>query len=253
MCCKNVHKGVIFVYGLKRNVAKLFGSRDKLFVLAMDHSQCGVVPGLEKPLDILSNLADSKLDGFILNVGLASHMADERLLNKKLILRTSFGGSSLSSEYTNVHANHVSPETALMLGADAVLMMVVMGGADFKSIQQVAKDIDAYHALGIPVIAEILCNDFSKTTTYEVQANGARVAAELGADVVKAFYTDDFHKIVENCPVPIILAGGPKSKDIIQVAKDALSVGVKGFAFGRNIFQSDNPKELIEQFDSLLG
>lgn len=238
--------------GLKRNIAKLFGNRNKLFVLAMDHAQGGVVKGLEKPGELLNFLSASPIDGFILNVGLADRMGHGELLNKKLILRTSFGGSMMSSEYTNVHANHVSPETALRLGADAVLMMFVMGGADFMSIQDAAADIDAYHSYGIPVIAEILCNDFSKTATFEIQMNGARVAAELGADVIKAFYTENFNKIIECCPAPVILAGGPKDSDIIDVARNALKDGAKGLAFGRNIFQSLNPAEVIRQLDSLF-
>lgn len=238
--------------GLKRNVAKLFGEKDRIFVLAMDHAQGGIVEGLEKPEELLFSLASSNIDGFILNVGLADHMSNDQLLNKKLILRTSFGGTSMSSEYTNVHANHVSPETALNLGADAVLMMLVLGGADYRSIQKAAKDIDAYHSLGIPVIAEILCDDFNQTTTYDIQANGARVAAELGADVVKAFYTEDFDKVIEYCPVPVILAGGPKGSDIADIAKEALNYGAKGLAFGRNIFQSSDPEKTIEELNNVF-
>ncbi|NLY19590.1 MAG: hypothetical protein GX045_11845 [Clostridiaceae bacterium] len=238
--------------GLKRNIAKLFNDRNKLFVLAMDHAQCGVSEGLEKPDLLLKSLSDSPIDGFILNVGLADRMGHGELLNKKLILRTSFGGSMMSTEYSNVHTNHVSPETALRLGADAVLMMFVMGGADYRSIQDAAAAIDAYHYYGIPVIAEILCDDLSKTNSPEIQMNGARVAAELGADVVKAFYTENFNKVTENCPVPVILAGGPKGSDIIDIARNALNDGAKGFAFGRNIFQSSNPAEVIRQLDTLF-
>jgi len=239
--------------GLNRNIAKLFGNRGKLFVLAMDHAQGGVMQGLEKPHDLLQSLAVSPIDGFILNVGLADKMGYGGLLNKKLILRTSFGGSMMSTEYTNVHANHVTPETALRLGADAVLMMFVLGGADYRSIQQASKDIDAYHLLGIPVIAEILCDDFEKTATYDIQMNGARIAAELGADVIKAFYTENFEKVIVNCPAPVILAGGPKGSDITIIAKSALNAGARGLAFGRNIFQNTNPAEIISELDHLFA
>lgn len=238
--------------GLKRNTAKLFENRGKLFVLAMDHAQSGVMQGLEKPYDLLDSLSSTPIDGFILNVGLADKMGSGKLLRKKLILRTSFGGTMMSTEYTNVHTNHVSPETALRLGADAVLMMFVMGGADYRSLQQAAEDIDAYHSLSIPVIAEILCDDFSKTATFDIQMNGARVAAELGADVVKAFYTDKFDKVIENCPVPVILAGGPKGSDIVDIAGDALKSGAKGLAFGRNIFQSSDPAKIINELNALF-
>lgn len=237
---------------LKRNTAKLFSNNGKLFVLAIDHAQCGVVPGLEKPRDILNNLADSQLDGYIVNIGLAGQMAQDNLVNKKLILRTSFGGSALCTEFSNVHKNHVSPKLALEYGADAVLMMMTMGKDDFKSIQDAAQAIDDYHQLGIPVIVEILSADFDNTATFNIQYNGARVAAELGADVVKLFYTEDFDKVVSSCPVPVILAGGAKGKDIKDVAKTALTQGVKGFAFGRNLFQAENPRKAIEEINNLF-
>ncbi len=238
--------------GLKRNVARLFGNDGKLFLMAMDHAQSGLMDGLGDIRGLLCDRAETAVDGFLINVGLAPKMAEGALLHKKLALRTSFGGSRLSSSFTNVHRNHVSPETALALGADAVVMMMVMGGADYASIQDAAADIDAFHQYGIPVIVEILADDFTKTQTYEIQANGARVAAELGADVVKAFYTENFAEVVASCPAPIILAGGPKGQSITDVARDAVRCGVKGFAFGRNLFQGEGARESIRVFSEIL-
>jgi class I fructose-bisphosphate aldolase/fructose-bisphosphate aldolase/2-amino-3,7-dideoxy-D-threo-hept-6-ulosonate synthase len=140
----------------------------------------------------------------------------------------------------------------LALGADAVLMMAVIGGPDYVGLQEVAADIDAYHQLSIPVIVEILAADFSKTNTFDVQYHGARIAAELGADVVKAFYVEGFEKVTACCPVPVILAGGPKDRDIAAVARQALDEGAKGFAFGRNIFQAENPEAVVERLGRLL-
>lgn len=231
--------------GLKRNTARLFENGDKLFVLALDHAQGGMVHGLEKPLTLMDRLVSTPLDGFIINTGLADKMIETPFLKKKFILRSSFGGSQLATEFTNLHANHVSPETARSLGADAVLMMFAVGGADYRSIQAAAADIDAYHAASIPVIAEIIASDFDKTTTFEIQYNGARMAAELGADVVKAFYVDGFERVVDCCPAPVILAGGPKDKDIFDVARSALGAGARGFAFGRNLFQDSEPEKLV--------
>jgi class I fructose-bisphosphate aldolase/fructose-bisphosphate aldolase/2-amino-3,7-dideoxy-D-threo-hept-6-ulosonate synthase len=116
-----------------------------------------------------------------------------------------------------------------------------------------AADIDAYHQLSIPVIVEILAADFSKTNSFDVQYNGARVAAELGADVVKAFFVDGFDKVTASCPAPVILAGGPKDRDIVQVARQALAEGARGFAFGRNIFQAEDPKAVAEKLGKLLS
>lgn len=233
------------MYGLKRNTARLFSNHGKLFVMAMDLPQSGVVQGLEKPRQLVRGLENTKVDGFIMNIGIANEMAEGDLLNKKLVLRSSSGGSMMASEFTNVNTNHVSPETALAYGADAVLMMCIVGGKDYLALQKMAEDIDAFHRLSIPVIAEVMCDDYEKTGTYNVQLNGARIAAELGADVVKGFFTEKFEHVVGCCPVPFIMAGGEVDRNILDVAREALKCGVKGFAFGRNIFQSQNPAATI--------
>ncbi len=226
--------------GLERNVARLFSNEGKLFAMAMDLPQCGLVDGLEDPVSVIRARKDSKLDAFLINPGVA-RLAEKELLHKKIILRTSFGGTFLSTEFTNVNKNFVSPETALAMGADAVVMMMVLGGADYRSIQDAAEAIDGFHRLQIPVVVEILADDFTKTQTFDIQANGARVAAELGADVVKAFYTEN-----------IVLAGGPKGADILDTAADAVRCGVKGFCFGRNLFQSEDAAERIEKLYQIL-
>ncbi|MHB9153089.1 MAG: class I fructose-bisphosphate aldolase [Spirochaetales bacterium] len=238
--------------GIARNTDRLFDDKGHLFLLALDHAQSGVTPGLEKSTELMERLSGSSLNGFILNVGMASRMAAPSFLRKKLVLRTSFGGSQLANEYAAVHANHVSPETALALGADAVLMMAVIGGPDHRSLQAMAADIDSYHRLSIPVIAEIIASDFSKTSTFDIQYHGARIAAELGADVVKAFFVEGFDKVTASCPVPLILAGGPKDRDIFSVAAQALREGARGFAFGRNIFQAEAPGEIVAKLGALL-
>ena len=237
--------------GIRRNTEKLFSNGGKLFAMAMDLPQVGIVEGLEDPKALIASCRDTALDAFLLNVGIAN-LAEKELLGKKLILRTSSGGTNLATEFTGVQKNHVSPETALAMGADAVVMMMVIGGADYASIQDAAAAIDAYHRLSIPVVVEILADDYEKTQTFDIQANGARVAAELGADVVKAFYTEHFEEVVRNCPVPIILAGGPKGSDIFDTAAAAAKAGVKGFCFGRNLFQAEDRIERIARLDRIL-
>ena len=85
-----------------------------------------------------------------------------------------------------------------------------------------------------------------------VLGGGTGLSTVLGADVIKAFYTERFDEVVNNCPVPVILAGGPKERDICDVAKAAVADGVSGFAFGRNLFQAENPPELIARLNQIL-
>jgi fructose-bisphosphate aldolase/2-amino-3,7-dideoxy-D-threo-hept-6-ulosonate synthase len=85
----------------------------------------------------------------------------------------------------------------------------------------------------------------------ELVAHAARVGAELGVDIVKTNYTGDtetFHKVVRGCPVPIVIAGGPKMttpEDVLKMAYDAIHVGAIGTSIGRNIFQHKDPTAMI--------
>lgn len=239
--------------GLKKNVARLFENEDKLFLVALDHPQIfGAMKGLEKPIELVSKLSGSKADGFILNPGIFKYISDEKVLPKKQIMRISLGGSTFS-DFSSCHPAVVTPKAAINSGADAVIVMLILGGHDVDSMEGVAKTIDSFHEYSIPVIVEVLANDFGKTNDPEYVKNGARIAAELGADVLKVFYCKNFENVVNNCPAPVILAGGPKDEDIKTWAKNAIDCGAKGFAFGRNVFQSENPMGFINEINLILG
>ncbi|MCG2826893.1 MAG: 3-hydroxy-5-phosphonooxypentane-2,4-dione thiolase LsrF, partial [Thermoplasmatales archaeon] len=76
----------------------------------------------------------------------------------------------------------------------------------------------------------------------------SRMAAELGARIVKTYYCENFEKVVDTCPVPIVIAGGKKTseKDALKMAYDAIQAGAAGVDMGRNIFQSSNPAAMIK-------
>ena len=147
----------------------------------------------------------------------------------------------------------ISAELAASLGADAALFMFVLGGTRDKDTQlELARVCEEYHRLGIPVIAEVLNADYTKNNETDFIASGARIAAEIGADIIKAFYCKDFEKVTCNCPVPVILAGGPKDADITAVVREVVSKGAKGLAFGRNLFQAEDIKGHVRDLDAAL-
>ncbi|MBS7287920.1 MAG: fructose-bisphosphate aldolase, partial [Candidatus Freyarchaeota archaeon] len=82
-------------------------------------------------------------------------------------------------------------------------------------------------------------------------AHASRLGAELGADVVKTPYTGDpetFRKVVEGCPVPVVIAGGPKAEtdaDVLRMVRGAMDAGAVGVAMGRNAFQHENPVAIV--------
>ena len=81
-----------------------------------------------------------------------------------------------------------------------------------------------------------------------------RIAAEIGARIVKTYYCEDFHKVVESCPVPIVMAGGKKidERDALIMTANAIKEGASGVDMGRNIFQSKNPKAMMKAIKSIV-
>jgi class I fructose-bisphosphate aldolase/fructose-bisphosphate aldolase/2-amino-3,7-dideoxy-D-threo-hept-6-ulosonate synthase len=252
MSCDYVQNGGIFMTGLEKNTLRLFSNKGKVFICALDHPQFfGSMPGLEEPISKIKELNNGDVDGFILNPGIFKLIEAKGIFRKKLIMRISVGGSRFSNP-SDFNPIPFSPKTAIGLGADAVIIMVIIGKNDVLSIENAAKVIESYHEFSIPVITEILAADWEKTNDFETVCTGARICAEIGADCVKLFFTEKLDEIVHSCPAPVILAGGPKNLDVIEIAKRSVNAGVKGFAFGRNIFQAENPAEITAELNSVL-
>ena len=208
--------------GLERRMARLFANKGKLFVAAFDHPQIyGIMDGLQDTPGLVGSLKRTKLDGFILNPGMVAHVPARAMDDKVLVLRASVGGTMLTydSYDGNYHQSIASAELAASLGADAALFMFVLGGTRDKDTElELARVCAESHKLGI----------------------------------IKAFYCKDFEKVTSNCPVPVILAGGPKDADITAVVREVVSKGAKGLAFGRNLFQAEDIKGLVRDLDAAL-
>ena len=92
----------------------------------------------------------------------------------------------------------------------------------------------------------------------KIVAHVARIGAELGADVVKTVYTGDsesFRTVVEGCPVPIVIAGGPQAnndKELLEMVKGAIDAGAVGVSMGRNIFQHSNPENITKAISNII-
>jgi class I fructose-bisphosphate aldolase/fructose-bisphosphate aldolase/2-amino-3,7-dideoxy-D-threo-hept-6-ulosonate synthase len=238
--------------GLEKNIRKLFRKNGKTLWIALDHPQFhGPMEGLIDPVLTIKTLAQSPLDGFILNPGIFRLCPTDVVYDKKLIMRVSVGGSAFS-EYSKIHPVVVEATQALNEGADAVIMMLILGSQDANAMENVRKNIEKFHQVSIPTVVEIMSEDYTKTNDPEWVRTGARIAAELGADIVKVFYCDSFNRVISGCPIPVVLAGGAKNVDILTCAKEAILSGAKGFAFGRNVFQNENPTKIIGQLSDLL-
>ena len=91
-----------------------------------------------------------------------------------------------------------------------------------------------------------------------VVKHSARVAAELGADLVKVNYTGDaesFRSVVEGCGVPVLIAGGEKAENDIAVLrniKNCIQAGGGGVSIGRNVFQHEDPTRMIKAIKAII-
>jgi fructose-bisphosphate aldolase/2-amino-3,7-dideoxy-D-threo-hept-6-ulosonate synthase len=92
----------------------------------------------------------------------------------------------------------------------------------------------------------------------ELVAHAARIGGELGADIIKTNYTgtiETFKLVVESCPVPVVIAGGPKCKsmqEVLQTTSDALKAGAAGVSIGRNVFQCDSPTQISKALSAIV-
>jgi putative autoinducer-2 (AI-2) aldolase len=86
-------------------------------------------------------------------------------------------------------------------------------------------------------------------------ALSSRIAAELGARVVKTYWCEDFGKVTRGCPVPVIMAGGPQVDTELKVFEfvyDGMQKGAIGVNLGRNIWQSDFPVAMIKAIRAII-
>ena len=170
-----------------------------------------------------------------------------------IVLRVSGGTSILKDDLSNEDLT-VSMEDALRLNVSAVAISIFVGSANEKaSLTNLAKLCDRGQKYGVPVLAvTAVGKEMTRDSRYLGLA--CRIAAELGAQIVKTYYCDGFEKIVASCPVPIVIAGGKKieERDALRLAHNAISAGAVGVDMGRNIFQSKWPVQMIQAVRSIV-
>ena len=81
-----------------------------------------------------------------------------------------------------------------------------------------------------------------------------RIVAEMGANIIKSYYCDNFEEVVAACPVPIVVAGGKKlpEDEALTLAYKSISGGARGLDMGRNIFQSEHPVEMAQAIRKIV-
>ena len=237
--------------------------------IPMDHGfSVGTIKGLENMPRMVDLVASGGANAVIEHIGIA--MAGHRgstmgqsgeFEGKDIGLIIHLSGSTNLSPTPNSKVLVCSVEEAIRMGADGVSIHINIGDQDeprmLEEMGQVAAECRYW---GMPLIAMMYPRGPKIASEHapEVVNIAARVGAELGADIVKTNYTgdiDSFKEITKGCPVPIIIAGGPKqetTKDVLQMIADAMEGGARGVAMGRNVFQADDPKEMTRAISLIV-
>jgi putative autoinducer-2 (AI-2) aldolase len=166
-----------------------------------------------------------------------------------VVLRVS-GGSSIIGENIAQETITTSIEEAIRLNVAAVALSIFVGSEfEHQTLSNLAFLVDEAEPLGIPVLAVTAVGKELGKRDSRFLSLSCRIAAELGATFVKTYYCDEFEKVIESCPVPVVIAGGPKldtELDAFKMAHDAIRIGAVGVDMGRNIWQNPHPIAMIK-------
>ena len=240
-------------WGMKNRFARIVKPEDgRAVMLAVDHGYfLGPTSGLEEPRKTIEPLLPYA-DSLMLTRGVLRTSVDPNS-SVPIVLRVSGGTSVIKEDLSNEDIT-VSIEDALRLNASAMALSIFVGSDhERETLVSLSKLVDEGEKHGIPVLAvTAVGKDMARDARYLSLA--CRIAAELGAHIVKTYYCEDFGKVVESCPVPVIVAGGKKISelDALRLAANAVQGGAVGVDMGRNIFQSDSPVGMIRAVRAIV-
>ncbi|GAA5058256.1 DhnA family fructose-bisphosphate aldolase class Ia [Thermocatellispora tengchongensis] len=240
--------------GKLRRMRRMFGDDGRSVFVAIDHAAyMGEGPPLGEPM---REIAAGRPDGVLATWHLARAYAGE-FASSGLVLRVDGGSSELGDLPANdLNQIMYNAEQAARLGADCVVVLAFPGAPDEdKSLGRLARLVAECELLGLPVMAEMIPGGWARAVpwTAENVARAARIGAELGADIIKTVCPgppEEFAKVVETCPVPVVALGGPKMDNedqLVAVARGVVEAGGAGVAFGRNVWGSEKPRQLVER------
>ena len=232
----------------------------KTVIIPMDHGvTVGPIEGLADMRTAISNVVAGGANAILMHKGIvrAGHRGTGKDVG--LIIHLS-AGTSLSPD-PNAKELVCTVEEAIKLGADAVSVHINLGaGTEKEMLGQLGYISERCLEWQMPLIAMMYTRGAKIKDEFDVNnvKLAARVGAELGADIVKVVYTgspESFSEVVNGCPVPVVIAGGPKmdsDEEIFRMVEGALAAGAAGLSIGRNAFQHKNPTKLIQALSRMV-
>lgn len=224
----------------------------KTIIVPMDHGVTqGPIPGLIDSGRTIDLVAEGGANAVIGHIGLALHGHRGHGRDVGLILHLSASTAIGPDPNDKVLVNTVT--SALKMGADGVSVHINVGAdSEARMLEDLGRIAVECIEWGMPLLAMMYPRGrkVARENGLEDVKLAARVAAELGADIVKTVYTgdpDSFREVTQGCPVPVVVAGGSKTDDlaILELIEGAMEGGAAGISIGRNAFQHPRPADLM--------
>ena len=242
-------------WGMKNRLSRLIQPDGRCFFLPIDHGYFqGPTSCLEKPGKTIEPLLPYCDALFVTRGVLRSAVAPA--LNKPIILRVSGGTSMVGKDLAN-EAITTAIDDVIRLNATAVGLSIFVG-SDYEkqTLMNLSNLVNECEKYGIPVMAVTAVGKELEKRGARYLALACRIAAELGAKVVKTYWcAEDFGKVVNGCPVPVVMAGGPKcetEKEVLEFVHDGIQNGAIGLNLGRNVWQNPNPVAMMRSLYEII-
>jgi 3-hydroxy-5-phosphonooxypentane-2,4-dione thiolase len=241
-------------WGLKNRLGRIIKPQNgRGVMLAVDHGYfLGPTESLEVPKKTIRQIV-SHCDSLMLTRGVLRTSVDPNF-PVPVVLRVS-GGSSIIGEDLSNEKITTSVRDAIRLNASALAMSIFVGAKyEHNSLVNLGNLVNEAEEYGIPVLAVTAVGKELEKRDARYLSLSCRIAAEFGAHVVKTYYCDNFEKVVNSCPVPVIIAGGPKlpEREALMLTYNAIKSGAAGVDMGRNIWQSQYPVPMIKAVRAIV-
>ena len=220
-------------------------------IVPMDHGvSIGPVPGISNMCETIDEVASGGANAVLMHKGMVG--TGHRGYGRDIGLIIHLSASTSLSPDPDHKVLVTTVEKALKIGADAVSVHVNVGSdMEPEMLKTLGLTSEICDEWGMPLIAMMYPRGEKIDSEHDVEVVkiAARAGAELGADIIKTNYTGDpetFREVVGGCPVPVVIAGGPKvetNEQLLTMVKNAVNVGGAGVAIGRNVFQAESPRK----------
>ncbi len=241
-------------WGMKNRLSQLIQPDGRCFFLPIDHGYFqGPTRCLEKPGETIKPLLEYCDALFVTRGVLRSCVEAEN--SKPIILRVSGGTSMVGKDLANEGLT-TSIQEIIRLNVAAVGISVFVG-SDYEkeTLLNLTNLVNECEGYGIPVMAVTAVGKELEKRDARYLGLCCRIAAELGAKVVKTYWCENFEKVVNGCPVPVVMAGGPKCETALEVFEfvhDGMEKGAIGVNLGRNIWQHKHPVPMIRALHAII-